>query len=181
MITMSEAKKITYTAIYGVVALILTMVSTSAVIAQEQVPVQPRQEIRQDFEKKELDYFLNANLKISEIQMDAQTEMMKVIEKEGISVEKFNEIASAQQNPDSTAAKSDPKEVESFQKAAEKITGMQPAIEERMVKAVEGEGLDVETYQQIAQAYQQSPKVKGELDQLMKEKQAQKADTLEQP
>lgn len=113
--------------------------------------------------------------------MEAQSEMMKVIEKEGISVEKFNEIASAQQNPDSTAVKPDPKEVESFQKAAEKITGMQPAIEERMVKAVEAEGLDVETYQQIAQAYQQSPKVKGELDQLIKEKQAQRADTLDQP
>jgi len=167
--------------IYGAVALLLAMVSTSAVIAQEQAPIQPQQEVRQDFEKKELDNFLNANLKINEIQMAAQSEMMKVIDKEGISVEKFNEIADAQQNPDSTAAKLDPKEVESFQKAAEKITGMQPAIEERMVKAVEGEGLDVETYQQIAQAYQQSPKVKGELDELIKEKQAQKADTLDRP
>ncbi|WP_353130378.1 DUF4168 domain-containing protein [Parapedobacter pyrenivorans] len=180
MVTISKAKK-TYSTIYGAVALILAMVGTSAVIAQEQGPVQPQQEIRQDFQKKELDYFLNANLKINEIQMEAQSEMMKVIEKEGISVEKFNEIASAQQNPDSTAVKPDPKEVESFQKAAEKITGMQPAIEERMVKAVEAEGLDVETYQQIAQAYQQSPKVKGELDQLIKEKQAQRADTLDQP
>ena len=179
MVTVSKAKK-TFRMIYGAVALILAMVSVSAVIAQQQAPIQPQQEVRQNFEKKELDNFLNANLKINEIQMDAQGEMMKVIEEEGISVEKFNEIASAQQNPDSTAAKPDPKEVESFQKAAEKITGMQPAIEEKMVKAVEGEGLDVETYQQIAQAYQQSPKVKGELDELMKEKQAQKADTVDQ-
>lgn len=179
MVTVSKAKK-TYRTMYGAIALILAIVSTSAVIAQQQAPIQPQQEVRQNFEKKELDNFLNANLKINEIQMDAQGEMMKVIEKEGISVEKFNEIASAQQNPDSTAAKPDPKEVESFQKAAEKITGMQPAIEEKMVKAVEGEGLDVETYQQIAQAYQQSPKVKGELDELMKEKQAQKADTVDQ-
>lgn len=180
METVSQAKK-TVKMWYGAVALILAIVSTSAVIAQQQAPIPPQQEVRETFEQKELDNFLNANLKINEIQVAAQGEMMKVIEKEGISVAKFNELANAQQNPDSTAAKPDPKEVELFQKAADKITEMQPAIEERMIKAVEGEGLDVETYQQIAQAYQQSPKVKGELDALMKQKQTQKADTVNQP
>ena len=47
-----------------------------------------------------------------------------------------------------------------------------------MVEAVEAEGLEVETYMQIAQAYQQSPKVKGELDEKMKQKQASQQDSL---
>lgn len=171
---MVNRTKRTYSTIYSAFALIFAMASALVVVAQE--PVQT-QELKEDFQEKELDYFLNASSRINEIQMEAQGEMMKIIEKEGISVEKFNELAEAQRTPDSSATKPDPQEVESFQKAAEKINGMQQTVEGKMIKAVEDEGLEVETYMQIAHAYQQSPKVRGVLDEMMKEKQAKEADT----
>lgn len=164
----------------GAFALVFAVASASTAVAQEPVQQAPlqTQELNEDFQEEELDCFLNASSKINEIQMEAQGEMMKIVEDEGLSVEKFNEIAQAQQAPDSSATQPDPKEVEAFQKAAEKITGMQQTVEGKMVEAVEAEGLEVETYMQIAQAYQQSPKVKGVLDEKMKEKQAGQQDSL---
>lgn len=168
------------TLIGGAFAVLFTLASASTTLAQQPVQQAPAQTqaLKEDFQEEELDCFLNASSKINEIQMEAQGEMMKIVEDEGLSVEKFNAIAQAQQVPDSSATQSDPKEVEAFQKAAEKITGMQQTVEGKMVEAVEAEGLEVETYMQIAQAYQQSPKVKGELDEKMKQKQASQQDSL---
>ena len=176
---MSKTKR-NYSRVWGPFALLFGMAGASVAVAQEpvqQAPVQT-QEVKEDFEEEELNCFLNASSKINEIQMEAQGEMMKIVENEGLSVEKFNQIAETQQAPDSSATQPDPKEVESFQKAAEKITGMQQTVEGKMVKAVEDEGLEVETYMQIAQAYQTSPKLKGVLDEMMKEKQGGQPDTL---
>lgn len=152
--------------------LLLTILTNSVVYGQTPVQTQTPQ-VKEDFEEKELDCFLNANQKINAIQTEAQGEMVKIIEKEGMSVEKFNAIATAQQKPDSAAAKQDPKDVASFQKAAEQINGMQQGLEGKMTKVVEEEGLNVETYLQIAQAYQQSEKVKAVLDKKVKEKEAE--------
>src|SRR5690606_9261097 len=120
-----------YSRVWGPFALIFAMAGASVAVAQEPVQQAPlqTQEVKEDFEEEELNCFLNASSKINEIQMEAQGEMMKIVEDEGLSVEKFNQIAEAQQAPDSSATQPDPGEVESFQKAAEKITGMQQTVE----------------------------------------------------
>lgn len=159
-----------YNTALGAFALLLIVLSSSVVYGQAPVQTQTPQ-VKEDFNEQELDRFLNANQKITAIQTEAQGEMVKIIEKEGMSVDKFNAIAEAQQKQDSTAAKQDPKDLAVFQKAAEQINGMQQGLEGKMTKAVEEEGLKVETYLQIAQAYQQSEKVRGILDKKMKEKQ----------
>lgn len=178
MSTFNSARR-KYNMAFGTFALLLTIL-TSVVYGQTPVQTQTPQ-VKEDFKEKELDCFLNANQKISTIQTEAQGEMVKIIENEGMSVEKFNTIAEAQQKRDSAIiAKQDPKDVAVFQKAAEQINGMQQGLEGKMTKAVEEEGLNVETYLQIAQAYQQSEKVKEILDKKMKEKQADADTTLEQ-
>ncbi|WP_436834466.1 DUF4168 domain-containing protein [Parapedobacter sp. DT-150] len=166
-------RKRRWKAMFGAIVLLVAFLSVDVAFGQEPAPNQLP--LKEDFEKKELTSFINANTKIGEIQMAAQDTMVKIVEEQGISVEKFNQIAQSQQQPDSTAQKNDPKDVESFQKAAAKITEMQQAIEGQMIKTVEEEGLDVDTYQQIAQAYQRSPKVKEQLDNMIKEQQAKKA------
>src|SRR5690606_22950028 len=108
----------------------------TVVHGQTPTPTQTPQPVKEDFKDKELDLFLNANQKINGIQVEAQGEMMKIIEKEGLTVEKFNTMA--QQTPDSVAANEDPKDVESFQKAATQIQGMQEGLEEKMIQVVEG-------------------------------------------
>ncbi|MEH6306329.1 DUF4168 domain-containing protein [Olivibacter sp. CPCC 100613] len=165
-----------YSMAFGTLALLLTILTNSVVYGQAPVQSQTPQ-VKEDFKEEELDQFLNANQKITDIQTEAQGEMVKIIEKEGMSVEKFNTMAEAQQKQDSTVAKQDPKDVAVFQKAAEQINGMQQGLEGKMAKAVEEEGLKVETYLQIAQAYQQSEKVRGILDKKVKEKQGKSAGT----
>ncbi|WP_134089840.1 DUF4168 domain-containing protein [Olivibacter sp. XZL3] len=165
--------KRTYGMAFGTLALLWTVLANSVVYGQAPAQMQAAQQVKEDFNEEELDRFLNANEKIAAIQIEAQGEMVKIIEKEGMSVEKFNAIAEAQQKADSAAAKQDPKDVAVFEKAAEQIYGMQQGLEGEMNKAVEEEGLKVETYMQIAQAYQQSEKVRGMLDKKMKEKQVE--------
>jgi len=160
---------------FGTFALLLTILTNSVVYGQTPVQTQPPQ-VKEDFKENELDRFLNANQKVSVIQTEAQDEMVKIIEKEGMSVEKFNTMVEAQQKPDSSTAKQDPNDVALFQKAAEQINDMQQGLEEKMTKVVEEEGLNVETYLQIVQAYQQSEKVRGILDKKMEEKQAETAE-----
>lgn len=164
-----------YSTVFSTFALLLAIFINSSVYGQAPVQTQEPQ-VKEDFNQQELDHFLNANQKVTAIQMEAQGEMVKIIEKEGMSVEKFNSIAEAQQKTDSSATKHDPKDVAVFEKAAQQINGMQQGLEGKMKKAVEEEGLKVETYLQIAQAYQQSEKVRGLLDKKMKEKQAEAAE-----
>ncbi|GAA4798080.1 hypothetical protein GCM10023231_28420 [Olivibacter ginsenosidimutans] len=171
----------TYNVVLGISAFLIVVCSNSTAFGQTTPQTPPATQtaptqaapVKEDFEEKELDRFLNANQKINAIQTEAQGEMVKIIEKEGMTVEKFNTMAQAQQTQDSTASKQDPKDIEAFQKVAQQINGMQQGLEGKMTKAVEEEGLNVETYVQIAQAYQQSPKVKNTLDEKMKKKQAE--------
>lgn len=159
----------------GTLTVLLAILAHYPAFSQVPAPTQAPP-VKEDFEENDLNRFLNASQRINVIQMEAQGEMMEIIEKEGLSVDEFNTLAQAQQNPNSTPTTSpDPKTVESFQNAATKINEMQQGLEGEMVKAVEEEGLEVDTYMQIVQAYQQSPKVKENLDRMMKEKQAEEA------
>lgn len=138
-------------------------------IAAQQVPQQQQQQqqqIKEDFKKEELQSFIKANEKVVAIQQASEQEMIKVIKDEGFTVERFNKLAEAQQNPQKKV-EADAKEMGSFNTAAQKIVSMSKAVEGQMQESIKNEGLDVQTYQQIILAYQQSPKVKKAVDDLL--------------
>ncbi len=128
------------------------------------VPTQP--ELKENFQKQELQSFIKANQRIIAIQKNSEAEMIKVIEQKGLTVDKFNELAQAQQSPDKKA-NVDSKEQQSFVNAANKIMGMQKDINGKMEESIKKEGIDIQTYQQIMFAYQKSPKVKQEIEALL--------------
>lgn len=143
--------------------IMFTMCIGTAALAQV-----PQQEIKEDFKDKELESFVKANQKVNSIQAESETKMMKAIEEENLSVDRFNEILAAQQDPqkgnDATA-----EEMSAFNSAAQAIMQKRQEMEVKMSKTIEEEGIDLDTYNMIMYAYQQSPKVQERVHQLLED------------
>ena len=59
------------------------------------------------------------------------------------------------------------KEMASFNNAAQEIMSKRKETETKIVKSIQQEGIDIETYQEIMYAYQKSPKVKEEISKMI--------------
>ena len=138
----------------------------ATVHAQEEPAQQPSVEMREDFSDNELKSFVKANEKVTVIQMEAEQKMIKSIEDEGLTVERFNEILEQQRDP-SRATETSVEELQSFNNAAQIILEENARIEKEMTTSIEGEGIDIETYKQIMVAYQQSPDVQTRVNSLV--------------
>ncbi len=138
-----------------------------------QSPEQPMQQpVKEDYTDDELKLFIQANEKIAEAQQQTEQKMVEAIEAESIAVDRFNEILMAQQNPEQELELSE-EEQASFDKAVEKLMVHQQELQTQMVSAIEDEGLEVADYQAMMMAYQQSPKVKQKVTEMISAKNPQ--------
>ena len=136
--------------------------------AQDQETVEaPSVEIREDFSDDELKSFVKANEKVMAIQVASEQKMIKAIEDEGLTIDRFNAILEQQRDPsrgDETSAD----ELNSFNNAAQMILQENEKIEKEMTTRIEEQGIDVDTYKQIMVAYQQSPEIQSRVHELLK-------------
>ncbi|MEX2593098.1 MAG: DUF4168 domain-containing protein, partial [Anditalea sp.] len=65
-------------------------------MAQQQVPSAP-QEINEDFTDEEIETFVKINMEVIPIQQEAEGEMIEKISEKGMEVNRFQELAQAQQ------------------------------------------------------------------------------------
>ena len=140
----------------------------SAAWAQEPAQQQPSAEMREDFSDNELKSFVKANEKVTVIQMEAEQKMIKAIEGEGLTIERFNQILEQQRDP-SRASETSAEELESFNSAAQVILDENTRIEKEMTSSIEEEGIDIETYKQIMVAYQQNPEVQSRVNKFVED------------
>lgn len=136
---------------------VIMLLPAAAVWAQEPAAA-PSVQIREDFSDDELQSFVDANEKVSAIQMEGEQQMIKAIEEEGLSVERFHEILEQQRDPQK-ATETSPEELKSFNSAAQVILQENKKLEQKMTSSIEEAGINIETYQQIMLAYQQSPAI----------------------
>ncbi|ELR73805.1 hypothetical protein C900_01415 [Fulvivirga imtechensis AK7] len=129
---------------------------------------QQQRQVREDFSEDELESFVDAYEEVLEIQMESEEKMKEAIEKENLTLERFNEILTAQQDPTSEVQGS-AEEMAAFNNAAQTIIKERQETETKVVSAIEDEGIDINTYQEIMLAYQYSPKVKKQLDALLED------------
>ena len=92
-----KARKISNPVLACLLLCLTCLICTATVSAQQTdeqaVPGQPPSiEMREDFSDGELKSFVKANEKVTVIQMEAEQKMIKAIEDEGLSVERFNAI-----------------------------------------------------------------------------------------
>lgn len=134
-----------------------------AQVSSPQIPV------KENFKPEEIQSFIKANEKVVYLEKTSEDEMIKAVREEGFTVERFNEIAAAQQTPEKQV-NIEQEELQSFNSVIQKVAGISKITENKMNASIEEEGLDVVTYQQIVLAYQNSAKVKHEVDALLAKK-----------
>lgn len=132
-------------------------------MAQEPDPMQ-EPELKEDFKKDELISFVKASSKVEAIQMGVRESMADAVKEEGLTVEKFNTMAQAQENSEEGIQNESAEDQKMFNNAFEKIMKIQDEIGGDIQEAIKEEGIEIQTFEQIMHAYQNSEKVKGELD-----------------
>lgn len=143
--------------------LALTFSITSAFA--QQLPGQ--MEVKEDFSDEELKEFVKVNVELMPIQEGAQEQMMEAIEKSGLSLDRFQVLAQAQQAGNLRDAAESPEEVAQFNDAGQKVMASQQSMQEEIQKVITESKLSEQEFQQIYVAYTQSEKVKEKIDAMM--------------
>lgn len=95
----------------------------------------------------------------------AQEKMAAVIEKDGMKLDRFNEIQTAKlQNQKSDAT---PDEMKTFDKITGDLNAMQPDIQKGMETIIKSSGMSVEKFQSIASAIQTDQDVQARFQKIM--------------
>ncbi|GAA0190015.1 hypothetical protein GCM10009122_51100 [Fulvivirga kasyanovii] len=125
-------------------------------------------QVRDDFSKDELESFVDAYEEVQVIQEESDKQVMTAIESGDLTMERFNEILAQQQDPGKVSDAS-AEEMAAFNSAAQTIIKERQKVEMQMVDAIEEEGIDINTYQEIMIAYQQSPKVQKKINKILEQ------------
>lgn len=146
-------------------SIVFSALMISSVLGQQSM--QPQMEMKEDFTDKELKEFVKINVEMIPIQEKGQEDMVKTIEKEGLKVERFQELAQAQQAGKLTEVSGDPDEIAKFSQAGQKVLEKQQEVQLKVQEQIEKSELSEEKFQQIYMAYNQSDKVKAKVDELI--------------
>ncbi|MEK6476276.1 DUF4168 domain-containing protein [Catalinimonas sp. 4WD22] len=153
-------------------SLSVLMISSADLYAQGLPGAAQQQPVKENFTDEELKTFIQANKSVVQVQQAAEQKMIQAIEETEMDVNRFNEIATAQQDPQADAEAS-ADEMATFNEAAQKVMNVQRETQSEIAAAVEEEGMEFDEYRQIMMAYQNSPKVQQQITKLIEEEQGQ--------
>jgi|GEM_PF-1636509 Mg2+/Co2+ transporter CorB len=127
----------------------------------------------QKISAEQLKKFVEVSQKVQGESMKQQQKMMKAIQDEGISPERFNQIYKAEQNPNKESDASG-EEKKQYDAAMKKINAMNKQSQKDMEALIKKEGMKVETYMIINQKLQQDKSLQKRFRQIMSAQQPQK-------
>ena len=119
------------------------------------------------FSDADLKQFADANNRLMVVQQEGEKAMMTILTEEKLSVEKFSEMAKAHQQQKINEVQATAEEHAAFNRSAQRMMELQPAMEQSMQDAIVKDGLTVEKYEQIMLAYKQDPALQAKVQQLM--------------
>ncbi|WP_137401184.1 DUF4168 domain-containing protein [Echinicola rosea] len=139
--------------------------------AQQISPQAPQNAAKaSDFTDEEYDKFVNINAELIPVQQEVQGKMMDAIKAEGLEVQRFQELAQAQQSGSLKDASDDPEEIGKFNKAGQQVMAIQKEVQTKAQGLIEENDLSVQKFQQMSMAYNQSQEVRAKVDTLISEK-----------
>ena len=118
-----------------------------------------------DVSNAELKKFATVQKHIQTIDMNAQQEMIAAVQGGGLSVERFNEILEAQNDPEKKADPSE-NEMNKVESTMKEIETIQIDAQQKMVKKIQDEGFTVQRFREIASTIQNSPELQQKLQNL---------------
>jgi len=134
---------------------LILCITTSLFFAQEQ-----------DISDKELKLFANAFQQVQIINQTTQQEMIKAVENSDMTVEEFNTINKAEQNPNEEVDASD-EDLKKYKSAIESVEEIQAKTEQVLQDKIQETGITLERYQQIMTLVQTDQKLQQRLTELM--------------
>jgi hypothetical protein len=149
-----------------VVFILLVMMFTfTGAMSQMAPPDYNNQEQRNDrYSDEELKQFVNAAAKVILIQEEGQIQMLTVIQENDITLERFNEMVIEAQTIGPENINATEEELIAFNNTLIDVQLIQVQLQESMVSAIQEEGLQIDRYQDIMQAYEVDQNVKQRID-----------------
>lgn len=144
------------------------MICLLTITAAAQTDQNTEQESKSSYSAETLDKFIKATRYISKIQQEGEQKMVQMIEEENLDVETFNKIAETMLNPSQgDNSEITPDQMESFNKALEKLQLFQLEMQKEMEAAIIRTGMQVEEYQQIIEDYQNDPQLQQQINEML--------------
>ncbi len=134
--------------------------ANSAVITQSESPLQLVEQ--EEITDAQLRKFASAIFSLRQIDQNARTEMGKLIQEQGMELEKFNEIYRAKQNPAAELNLSEQVE-QQYEKIMNELEGLQQDYLQKKQNAVADAGLEFQTFETIANRIQTDPELRQRL------------------
>ncbi|MFO7851579.1 MAG: DUF4168 domain-containing protein [Bacteroidota bacterium] len=117
---------------------------------------------------KELEQFASAVKEIQEINQKTQMAMIGAVEDEELSVDRFNEIFAATQDPNQEVNASE-EEMKKFNKANDEIVKLQNESQKQSEEEILKQDLTLNRYQEITMIIQNDEDLMGKLQKIMEE------------
>lgn len=136
---------------------LITFGFSAVALAQMPVPnpQMPAQMPNIEVSDEEMKSFVEITMDAQQIQMDAQTEMIELVEEAGISVERFNQILTGMQNGQSQADMGmDEEEMKRFDDVLDELEAVQEKVEGQIIEVIESKGMELDRFQEINFAIQ---------------------------
>jgi len=129
----------------------------------QEVPSQQPQ-VRNDFNEDEYNQFVSVSKDLLPLQQDADEKMMNALGENDLEMERFQELFQAQQQGTIRDASDDPAEIANFNKAGQQMMKIQEETGKQIEQKITESGMDVNTFRELSQAYQQNPEVRQKVD-----------------
>ena len=155
-----------------VIATVATLLSTSGLYAQmqQQAPQAPDLPTSSEVSDDELSKLVSTINDLEPIQIHAQEQIQEALDSEDITIERFQQMMMAMQNPQLAD------EVNITEEEMSKLQTIQPALIEiqgdadrEMVETIEENGFTMERYRSIVMGAQQDPELMARIEALLEE------------
>ncbi|HLW33040.1 MAG TPA: DUF4168 domain-containing protein [Aequorivita sp.] len=117
----------------------------------------------------ELDKFAVAYINLQAQNQEAQEELMAIIEKEGLPLDRFNAIQKS--NMENTKVEASDSEIKMHANITAKIKELQPTLEAKAMEGIKSSGLTVEQFEEMVAVIQQDQALQQRLQTMVLQKQ----------
>ena len=153
-----------YSKISKIFSLTAILFAFALLVKAQEIPVPA--EVNEDFSEEDYAKFVKINKELIPIQQEAEGEMVKAIADKDLDVDRFQELAQAQQSGNITAVTDNPEEIAKFNEAGQKVLEVQQKAQEDIKKKIGENQMELQKFQEISIAYNQSEKVRNKIDEL---------------
>ena len=172
--------------IFSTLLLAVALIGCQSDDSTDETPQQPQQQQSQqqgpmgqmqqqqapdvDVSDEEAATFADAAMSAQQVQMQAQKQMMGIIQDEGLDVQTYQKIAQSQQMGQGDSTQFSDSQMEKFDAATSSIQELQSEIRDSVSKAIEDAGMKMQRFQDISRAAQQDSALQKQIQQQIQEK-----------